>query len=51
MAGKMKTLNTAIFSHNSKGLGRIFHIFLEFIFAYKRSAIWYDNYNTINNNN
>ena len=36
---------------NGKGLSRIFHIFLEFIFAQKRSALWYDDYNSINNNN
>ena len=38
-------------TRNSKGLSRIFRIFLEFIFAQKRSAMWYDNYNTTNNNN
>ena len=35
---------------NNKGLSRIFHIFLEFIFAHKRSELWYDNYSVTNNN-
>jgi hypothetical protein len=38
-------------TRNSKGLSRLFHIFMEFIFAHKRSEIWYDNYGFTNNNN
>jgi|ERR1700722_20060898 hypothetical protein len=38
-------------TRSSKGLSRIFQIFLEFIFAHKRSELWYDNYSSINNNN
>ena len=35
---------------NSKGLGKLFHIFMEFIFAQKRPERWYDCYSVINNN-
>jgi hypothetical protein len=38
-------------TRNSKGLSRLFHIFMEFVFAHKRSEIWYDNYSITNNNN
>jgi hypothetical protein len=37
-------------ARNSKGIGKPFHIFMEFIFAHKRSEHWYDYYNVINNN-
>jgi hypothetical protein len=35
---------------NSKGLGKLFHIFMEFIFTQKRPERWYDYYSVINNN-
>lgn len=37
-------------TRNSKGISKLFHIFMEFLFAHKRSEHWYDYYNAINNN-
>jgi len=38
-------------TRNGKGMSRLIHIFMEFVFAHKRSEIWYDNYSITNNNN